>query len=86
MIMLGRAGCLIPFLLVINLLFGWIFLGVFYWVLVEAALLIFFLATLSYYAKAIVSDIPCRYPDVIDIEARPADGDEQERRIGADSE
>lgn len=54
-ILFSNTGCLLPFLLVSNLLFGWIFLGLLKWALLETVLMVLFLFSSFTVAKRIFS-------------------------------
>ncbi len=70
-IVLGGSGCFLPFLLVFNLFFGWIFLGFLPWMAVQALLVLLFLFSAALTAKKLNSS--SKHEDVIDVEAKVMD-------------
>lgn len=82
---LSNAGCLLPALIILNLFFGWIFLGPALWLLTGAALVgLFILNSFIMMKKASLYSRP-RKSSVIDIEAEVLNdkkqvGGQKERR------
>ncbi len=54
----SRTGCLLPFLIVLNLFLGWIFLKPAYWLGLEAALIVLFAVNGLILVKKINSSFP----------------------------
>jgi uncharacterized membrane protein len=63
----SQAGCLIPFLMVFNLFFGWLFLKPLMWLAVEGILIIMFLIN-SYIFSRKLSSYSKKQEDYIDVE------------------
>jgi hypothetical protein len=69
-VLFSYSGCLIPLLLVLNLLFGWMFLSFRHWLLVEAALFLLFIIHSFIFTRRMLSRASQqRKGDVIDVEA-----------------
>lgn len=49
----SRLGCLLPFLIISNLFFGWIFFKLTHWVLLELGLVLLFMLNIVFLAKKI---------------------------------
>jgi len=66
------AGCLLPFLLIFNLFFGWLFFRPLHWFLLEAVLVFIFLLHSMVLTRKMFSDISgrSRGDKVIDVEGR----------------
>lgn len=65
-----RGGCLLPFLIIFNLFFGWVFFGFKAWIIVEV-ILVFVLMVYSYIlSKKIISKAngPSKRSNAIDVE------------------
>jgi hypothetical protein len=62
-------GCLLPLLIILNLFFGWIFLKPRYWLLLEAILLLLFIANSYIFSRKIFS-ASSRRNNVIDVEGK----------------
>jgi hypothetical protein len=73
---ISRAGCLLPLLIVLNLIFGWIFFKPGTWLLVEL-ILILLLALNSYFLAKKISSFPRRQADVIDVKGEVVGDKEQ---------
>ena len=71
-ILLGRMGCLLPFLIIFNLFFGWMFFGFLFWALIEIALILIFILVSLLTAKKIFRQEQQK-DNVIDIEAEVMD-------------
>ena len=69
------SGCLVPFLLVANFLFGWMFLNFKQWLLVEAVLLLLLWLNSFILSKKITRNAPRRGSrrGVIDVEGKIVD-------------
>ena len=65
----SQAGCFLPFLIICNLLFGWMFFKPLAWLLIEAALILLFMLSARIAMKKIFSP-PSRDSNVIDVEGR----------------
>ncbi len=61
------SGCLLPFLIIFNLLFGWIFLKPLHWLVIEATLVLFFIINGYVMIRKIISASSKKHPDVIDV-------------------
>lgn len=70
----SQSGCLLPFLILFNLLFGWIFFRPPAWLLIEAALILLFLFYSFIAAKKVFSGPPKRR-SAIDVEGEVVDED-----------
>jgi len=66
-VILSRTGCLLPFLIIFNLFFGWIFFRPLVWIATEALILLLFSLNLIILKKKIFSS-QGRRDDVIDVE------------------
>jgi len=62
------SGCLLPVLIILNLLFGWIFFRPKLWLIVQAILLVLFVINAYISARKIISPSSKR-DDIIDVEA-----------------
>lgn len=71
-IILTQAGCLLPFLIVFNFFFGWIFLGWRWWLISEGLLVLLFFLT-SYIMLRKLTRQSGRSEGVIDVEGRIID-------------
>ena len=73
-VLLGYSGCLIPILLALNSLFGWMFLSFKYWLLGEAVLLLLlFLNSLVFTRKAFSGSRRQQRSNIIDVEGEVVD-------------
>lgn len=70
-VLFSSPGCLLPFLLVFNLFFGWIFFKPLQWLLVEGILILFFILNSWVVTKKIFSR-SSRHKDkgAIDVEGK----------------
>ncbi|MBU1125189.1 MAG: hypothetical protein KKC84_04115 [Candidatus Omnitrophica bacterium] len=70
--MLSQTGCLLPFLIVFNFLFGWIFLRPLVWIVLEGVLLLLFLYNSLAITRRVVQSSSPRNTraEVIDVEAQ----------------
>lgn len=64
----SQTGCLLPFLILLNLLFGWMFFKPLIWVLVGGALGLLFIFNARVMMRKIFSSSAPKYDNVIDIE------------------
>jgi len=64
----SASGCLLPFLIIFNLLFGWIFLKPLHWLVIEAALVLFFIINGYVMTRKIISVSSKKRANVIDVE------------------
>lgn len=64
----SRSGCLLPLLIILNLLFGWIFLKPKEWLILEAILVLFFIINGYVMTQKIVSSSSKKRGNVIDVE------------------
>ncbi len=71
-ILLGRMGCLLPFLIIFNLFFGWMFFGFLLWALIEIVLILVFILVSLLTAKKVFRQEQQK-DNVIDIEAEVLD-------------
>ncbi|MFA5090117.1 MAG: hypothetical protein WC510_03640 [Candidatus Omnitrophota bacterium] len=67
-VFLSNSGCLLPLLIFLNLLFGWIFLKTSYWLLLEAVLVILFVVTSYKISRKVFSSYK-KQDKIIDVEA-----------------
>lgn len=67
-VFLGRSGCLLPLLIILNLFFGMLFLRPLYWLILEIILVLFFIINGYILTKKIFSTTRKR-ENVIDVEA-----------------
>ena len=65
----NRTGCLLPSLIVLNLLFGWIFLKPLYWFLAGAVLLSIYIINGYIITRKIISASSGKHHNAIDVEA-----------------
>ena len=77
-IVLTHTGCLLPFLIIINLLFGWLILGVRYWLLTEAVLVLFFIFN-SYLMARRLFRSPKHADGVIDVKGEIVEDKERSK-------
>lgn len=64
----SRSGCLLPLLIILNLLFGWLFLKFWHWLIIEAILVLLFIFNIYIIARKIFSTSSKRN-NVIDVKA-----------------
>lgn len=64
----SQTGCLLPFFIILNLLFGWIFLSPLLWLGIGLLLILIFIINLLLLAKK-VTNINPKYDKVIDTQA-----------------
>jgi len=64
-----QTGCLLPFLIVLNLLFGWMFLKPLHWLLVEGIMISLFIINVRIAATKIYPPRP-KQGNVIDVEGK----------------
>lgn len=64
----SKAGCILPFLLITNLFFGWIFLKPYHWLLVGIILFGLFILQSKFYYNKFVNSYKVKR-EIIDIEA-----------------
>lgn len=69
--LLYRGGCFLPFLLIFNFFFGWIFLGFRAWILIEIILVIILMIYSYFLSRKIISEVngSGRKDNVIDVES-----------------
>lgn len=77
-VFLSSSGCLLPLLIIFNLLFGWIFLRPAHWLITEAVLVLIFAINGFVMTRRIIS-ASSGNDDVIDVEAKVVD---EKRKIG----
>ncbi len=65
-IFFGRSGCLLPLLIIFNLLWGWIFLKPRVWLITEGILILLFIINVYIIRRKIVS-ARSRRDDIIDV-------------------
>lgn len=70
------SGCLLPLLIIFNLLFGWIFLKPKVWLISETILLLLFIINGYMITRKIIS-APSKGDNVIDVEGKIVDDKEQ---------
>jgi hypothetical protein len=70
----SQAGCLLPFLMVVNLLFGWMFFKPLAWVLAEGILILLFILSARIVVKKIFSFASVKRDDVIDVQGKVVGG------------
>jgi len=75
----AQAGCFLPILIILNLFFGWMFLKPAQWLLLEAALVLFFIITSIILVKKVVSSATKR-SNVIDVEGKVVDENKYHRK------
>jgi len=63
----SRTGCLLPFLILFNLLFGWMFFKLLAWLLIEGVLILLFILNARMAMRKIFSSSSKR-SNVIDVE------------------
>jgi hypothetical protein len=52
---LSQAGCLLPFFIIFNLCFGWLFLKFTHWLILEAVLVLLFMLNSFIFTRKIIS-------------------------------
>lgn len=67
-VFLSRGGCLLPALIIFNLFFGRLIFKPSHWLIIEAILLLLFLANTYLVTRKIASGFPKRHSDAIDVE------------------
>jgi|GEM_PF-712587 len=74
-VLLNQTGCFLPFLIILNLFFGWMFFKPLAWLIIEAALVVLFLLTSWFFVKKISSgmEVSPKRKGSIDIEAQVLD-------------
>jgi len=76
-VFLSRSGCLLPFLIVFNLFFGWLFLKPLHWLIAEFILIVLFALNGYLLTRKIIktADDNKLFPgsDVIDVEGKVED-------------
>jgi len=76
------SGCLIPLLLVLNFLFGGLFLKFKHWLLLEAILFLLFLLNTFLFSRKIFSAVSRpRHSDVIDVEGEIVEEEHKPKAI-----
>ncbi|MBU1727379.1 MAG: hypothetical protein KJ880_07100 [Candidatus Omnitrophica bacterium] len=78
-VFLSRMGCLLPSLIIFNLLFGWVIFRPLHWLLIEVVLVLILVLIGYFGAKNIFSNAPKR-DNIIDIEAEVVEAHEQKKR------
>jgi len=68
----SRSGCLLPTLIIFNLLFGWLFFKVRYWLLIEGILLLFFAINGYITMRRIISasTFSSKHHNAVDVEGK----------------
>jgi len=66
-VFLSRTGCLLPSLIILNLFFGWSIFKPRYWLIIEAILLLLFVANTYVITRKIFSGFPKKHADAIDV-------------------
>jgi hypothetical protein len=66
----SRTGCLLPFLILFNLLFGWMFFKLLAWLLIEGALILLFILNSRIVMRKIFSSSSSKRDGVIDVEGQ----------------
>lgn len=77
----AQAGCLLPFLIIFNLFFGWMFFKPAHWLLIEAILILISIATSIVFVKKIFSagsNGSSRRNNAIDIEGKIVNEDKNQ--------
>ena len=62
-----QAGCLLPFLIMFNLLFGWVFLKPLHWLSIEGIMILLFIINAHIVARKIFPS-SSKHSNVIDVE------------------
>jgi hypothetical protein len=75
----SHAGCLLPLLIILNFLFGWLFLELRYWLFTEAILVLVFILN-SYIMARRLFRSPKHTEGVIDVEGEVVE-DKERRKI-----
>ena len=65
LVFFSRRGCLLPLLITLNLLLGWIFLRPIHWLIIEAVLVLFFIVNSYIITRRMFSS--SKRDDVIDV-------------------
>ena len=76
---MSQAGCLVPFLIVFNLFFGWLIFKPLIWLAIEGVLVIIFLLNSFFISRKIGSQHKER-SDAIDVEGTVVDGKDVDGR------
>lgn len=75
-VFVSHAGCFLPFLMMLNLFFGWMFFKLTAWLFIELGLVLLFVLNSVIFTKKLFSAVP-RSSGVIDIEARVVEDKER---------
>ncbi|PIP20971.1 MAG: hypothetical protein COX40_01890 [Candidatus Omnitrophica bacterium CG23_combo_of_CG06-09_8_20_14_all_40_11] len=75
------SGCLLPALIIFNFFFGWVFLRPLYWLIAEAALILFFIINTHIITRKIFSTSSSKRDDAIDVEGKVIEGESQEKNL-----
>jgi len=65
-VLFGASGCLLPLLVIFNLLFGWMFLKPAHWLITEVVLVLFFIVKGYIFTRNIIS-VSRKYDGAIDV-------------------
>ncbi|MBU2540372.1 MAG: hypothetical protein KJ593_00560 [Candidatus Omnitrophica bacterium] len=81
-VILGKIAMLLPTLIVLNLFFGWVFFGFYYWLLIEIALIFLLMFTFVLFGKGLYTNFFKHTQntfdkDVIDVEGGSLDEEEE---------
>jgi uncharacterized membrane protein len=78
----SQTGCLLPLLLTLNTLFGWIFFSPAHWLFTQAILVLLFLLNFLIFSRKVIS-VSAKHDNVIDTEGEviKEDKDNQQKRI-----
>ena len=74
----SQTGCLLPVLIVFNLMFGWMFFKLSTWILVEVVMILLFVLSARFMMKKIVSSSFSRRENVVDVEGETV---EEKKRL-----
>ncbi len=75
-----RTGCFLPLLIILNLLFGWIFLKPKLWLLTETILILFFIINSFIIARKIIS-VSSKRDDAIDVKGEVVEDRHKRKEI-----
>lgn len=64
----SQTGCLLPFLILANLLLGWIFFNLLTWVLIGGVLILLFILNAHIMMRKVFSSLFSKRDNIIDIE------------------
>jgi hypothetical protein len=65
----SQVGCFLPFLIIFNLIFGWMFFSFGQWLMIETALVFIFILNTLFVTRKIISGLN-KPRDAVDVEGK----------------